>query len=294
MKIIRSIQQMQQMSYEYTINKKKIGFVPTMGFFHEGHLSLMKRARDENDVVVTSVFVNPLQFGPNEDFDQYPRDEKRDIQLAQETGVDVLFMPDKDEMYPQPMLVNLSLTGRTDVLCGRSRPGHFDGVITVLTKLFHLVQPDNVYFGMKDAQQIAVVDALINDLNFPVQLVGSPTVRESDGLAKSSRNVYLQNEERKQATWLFKALKKGQQRIVDGEQNPAKIVNEVTDTIQQYTTGKIDYVEVLEFPSLQPVTLIDRQVILAVAVQFGQARLIDNLIVKNTGEIVEKINQGRE
>ncbi|HEX6593481.1 MAG TPA: pantoate--beta-alanine ligase [Bacillota bacterium] len=290
MQIIRSIEKMQQLSKQYTLHNNEIGFVPTMGYFHEGHLSLMQRAKKENDIVITSIFVNPLQFGPNEDFDEYPRDEKRDIERAEQAGVDILFMPEQQEMYPQPMLIQLSLTGRTDVLCGRSRPGHFDGVITVLTKLFHIVQPNNVYFGLKDAQQVAVVDALITDLNFPINLIGSPTVREKDGLAKSSRNIYLDEEEREQAVWLYKALKKGQQLIVDGEQNPVMIVDEVTRLLKQHTTGKIDYVEVLNFPSLQPVTLIDRQVILAIAITFGKARLIDNLIVKSTGEIVEKFN----
>src|SRR5690625_2644933 len=162
-----------------------------MGYLHDAHLSLVKEARKENDSVIMTIFVNPLQFGPNEDFDRYPRNEEQDCQLAKESGVDIIFMPTVDEIYPEEMAIQMTVTKGTDVLCGRTRPGHFDGVVTVLTKLFHLIQPDQVYFGMKDAQQVAVVHGLITDLNFPITLVGLPTIREENGLAKSSRNVHL-------------------------------------------------------------------------------------------------------
>src|SRR5690625_2847545 len=195
MKIIRSVQTMEKEIAEQT--DKTIGFVPTMGYLHEGHLALVEAAREENQLVVMSIFVNPLQFGPNEDFERYPRDEERDAKLAKETGVDLLFVPTVDTMYPEEVNIQVKVSKGTDVLCGRSRPGHFDGVATVLAKFFHIVEPTKTYFGLKDAQQFSVVHSLISQLNFPIQLVGLPTVREEDGLAKSSRNVYLSEKERR-------------------------------------------------------------------------------------------------
>lgn len=283
MEIINSAASLNKKAKSLTRQNKQIGFVPTMGFLHEGHLSLMREARKENDILIASIFVNPLQFGENEDFEQYPRDEARDENLAREVGVDILFIPDINEMYPKKMEISLQVTDRIDVLCGKSRPGHFDGVITVLTKLFHMTNPDRVYFGMKDAQQVAVVNALITNLNFPIELIGLPTVREEDGLAKSSRNVYLNNRERSEAIWLSKALIKGQELVVDGEKNPDIIVKEVISTIKQQTNAKLDYVELLSYPQLQPVSVISEQVILAAAVHFERARLIDNLIFDSEG-----------
>ncbi|SFA82479.1 pantothenate synthetase [Lentibacillus halodurans] len=290
MKIIRTIQDMKQSIEHYRDLKKQIGFVPTMGFLHEGHLNLMREATKENDVVVASIFINPLQFGPNEDFERYPKDEQADTLHAEKAGVDVLFMPTVTEMYPKPMLMQMRIKGRTDVLCGRSRPGHFDGVLTVLTKLFHIISPDKVYFGLKDAQQTAVVDALIDDFNFPIELVGLPTVREANGLAKSSRNVHLTKQERNEAAWLYKGLQQGQQLIRNGEHYPDNIIHLVTKTIEQHISGKIDYVELLSYPSLEFVSSIDQQVILATAVHFDKARLIDNLILDNYGEIITRYN----
>ncbi|MFA1820735.1 pantoate--beta-alanine ligase [Virgibacillus oceani] len=286
MEIIRSIKLLSKKTKALIRQNKQIGFVPTMGFLHEGHLSLIKVARQENDIVVASIFVNPLQFGENEDFKQYPRDEEQDEKLAIEAGVDILFFPDIKEMYPEKMQISMGITDRTDVLCGKSRPGHFDGVITVLTKLFHMTNPDKAYFGMKDAQQSAVVDVLIRNLNFPVQLIGLPTVREEDGLAKSSRNVHLSGKEREEAAWICKALKLGQQFVIDGEKNPAMIEKEVIDTIKNNTQGKIDYVELLSYPDLKPVKEIDQQVILAAAVHFDKARLIDNLLFDRNGSLI--------
>jgi len=284
MKIIRTIQEMKAYIKSLQNERKQIGFVATMGYFHEGHLTLMESAKRENDAVIASVFVNPLQFGPNEDFDTYPRDEERDIQLARETGVDALFMPSAEEIYPQRPSITLSITERTDVLCGKSRPGHFDGVLTVLTKLFHIIEPNKVYFGMKDAQQTAVVDALIQDLNFPVELRGIETVREVDGLAKSSRNVYLSEKEREEAVWLYRALEKGRVLVADGETSPVTIINEVKQTITDNTNGKIDYVELYRYPDLKAVSKLNGQVVLAVAVHFNKARLIDNIIFDETGK----------
>lgn len=287
MKIIRSIDHLQtELSH---VRNQTIGYVPTMGFFHEGHLSLMNAARDETDIVIASVFVNPLQFGPNEDFEQYPRDEEKDTKLAEKNGVDLLFIPDVSTMYPRKASISMQVDGRTDVLCGRSRPGHFDGVVTVLTKFFNIIQPDKVYFGMKDAQQVAVVDGLIADLNFPIQLIGLPTIRDKTGLAKSSRNVHLSQKEIIEAQWLYRALTNARKLVVDGENNPATIISEVVKTIQHHTQGKIDYVELLSYPELQQVTVINEQVILAIAVNFKHVRLIDNLLFDKHGQIVKRL-----
>ncbi|WP_117148823.1 pantoate--beta-alanine ligase [Paraliobacillus zengyii] len=283
MQIIKTVSSMQEYTLKNKRLGKKIGFVPTMGYLHEGHESLLKKARQENDILVASIFVNPLQFGPNEDFEKYPRNEQHDIEIAKKNGVDALYMPTVEEIYPTDLGITIQVVDRVDVLCAKSRPGHFDGVVTVLTKLFHTTSPDHVYFGIKDAQQVAVVDQLIKDYNFPIQLHMLETIREVDGLAKSSRNVYLTEQERTEAPSLFMSLQVAQQKIFDGEKNPAIIVNEVKKYINTHTTGNIDYVEILRFPSLKPLTRVDQQVIIAVAVQFSQARLIDNIILMPDG-----------
>lgn len=289
MKIIKSVYDMQQTRLQ--LHDKRIGFVPTMGYLHEGHTSLMKKATQENDLVVSSIFVNPLQFGENEDFSTYPRDEEHDITLAKENGVDILFLPDTSAMYPSKMSLIMQTVRRTDVLCGKSRPGHFDGVLTVLSKLFNIVQPQHVYFGLKDAQQVAVVDGLITDLNFPVKLIGLPTIREESGLAKSSRNVYLTEEEKVEAMYIYKALQHGQSLVRNGEHNPEKIIEETKQMIQTKTNGVIDYIEILHYPLLEPITSLQHNdlTILAIAVQFEHARLIDNLIFDSTGNIIEEL-----
>ncbi|WP_047982389.1 pantoate--beta-alanine ligase [Ornithinibacillus contaminans] len=290
MKVIRTIDAIKKVIQDYKAQNKQIGFVATMGFLHDGHLQLMRAAKQENDIVVASIFVNPLQFGPNEDFEKYPRNEQKDTQLAEEVGIDVLFMPTAEEMYPQPMIIQMGITRRVDVLCGRSRPGHFDGVLTVVTKLFHLIQPTKAYFGLKDAQQVAVIDALIQDLNFPIALVGLPTVREADGLAKSSRNVYLSETERKEAVSLSKGLQAGKQLLLSGERDPQRIIDEVTKTIELNISGRIDYVELLSYPSLEQVTSVDQPIILATAVFFEHARLIDNLLLDENGSLITRYN----
>lgn len=289
MQIIRSVKIMQETMSK--LQHKQIGFVPTMGFFHEGHTSLMKQARKNDEIVVVSIFVNPLQFGENEDFETYPRDEVRDIKIAKEHGVDYLFIPDAKEMYPSQLSISMKSVLRVHVLCGRSRPGHFDGVAVVLTKLFNIIRPNKTYFGMKDAQQVAVVDGLITDLNFDVQLIGLPTIREDSGLARSSRNVHLTDTENKEAPWLYRALKNGQQLVVDGEENPATIISEVQKTINMHTTGTIDYVELLSYPDLEPVSKVNDQIILAIAVTFSKVRLIDNIILDN-GKMIQQFKQG--
>jgi len=288
LKIIRSVQTM--MDEIKMLKDKTIGFVPTMGYLHDGHLSLAKEARKENDIVAMSIFVNPLQFGPNEDFERYPRNEEEDRRRAEKIGVDYLFIPKVEEMYPEKMGINMSIHQGTDVLCGKSRPGHLDGVITVLTKLFHIIQPTKAYFGLKDAQQFAVVNTLVSELNFPIKLVGLPTVREEDGLAKSSRNVYLSDNERKEAAVLYEALTFGQKLIVDGIKNPVTIIKEVKNFIAKKTSGKIDYIELLSYPDLSEIRAIESRVILALAVHFNQARLIDNIILEADGTHVSKID----
>lgn len=289
MKIIQSPIVMQEYMLNIRKEHKSIGFVPTMGFFHEGHTSLMEEARKENDIVVTSIFVNPLQFGPEEDFETYPRDEEKDIQLAKKVGVDLLFIPSVEHMYPTEMSISMHTEKRTDVLCGRSRPGHFDGVVTVLTKLFHIILPDRVYFGLKDAQQFAVVDGLITNFNFPIELIGLPTVRDENGLAKSSRNVYLSKEEYRESLALYKALNHGQQLIVHGETNPHIIIKEVKNVLHTHTSGTIDYVELLSYPALEHVHEIDEQIIIAIAVKFNRARLIDNILLDTDGKVIQSI-----
>lgn len=289
MEIVASLKDMQQKALQFKKEGKTVGFVPTMGFLHEGHESLMQRARKENDIVITSIFVNPLQFGPNEDFSRYPRDEERDRKIAMENDVDILFFPAVEDMYPDSPSIIMRAINRTDVLCGRSREGHFDGVVTVLTKLFHLVMPDRAYFGLKDAQQVAVVDALVEDYNFPVQLIAVPTIREMDGLAKSSRNVYLSETERQEAAFLFQALQYGRSLIVDGERNPAIIVEEVKRFIHDHTSAEIDYVELVSYPDLKTMHDIDSRLILAGAIKFKKARLIDNLILTKSGEVTSTL-----
>lgn len=258
---------------------KTIGFVPTMGFLHEGHLTLAEEARKQNDIVVMSIFVNPLQFGPNEDFESYPRDSERDAGLAQAAGVDVLFLPTAEEMYSGSS-ISMHVTERTDVLCGRKREGHFDGVVTVVSKLFNIVSPDNAYFGMKDAQQIAVIEGLVKDLNFPVEIVRVPTVREEDGLAKSSRNVYLSQTERSEAPVLYSSLKGAENLIFSGETDPESIIAFIADRINGGTSGTIDYIEIYSFPELKEIPVIQGEIIIALAVKFEKARLIDNIIIK--------------
>ncbi|WP_028391527.1 pantoate--beta-alanine ligase [Bacillus cihuensis] len=277
MKILTIAKEIQQQIAVEKKNGKTIGYVPTMGFLHEGHVSLLEKARQENDIVVLTIFVNPLQFGLNEDFDSYPRDIEHDEKVAQSALVDYLFYPSIEEMYPDEVSVKVTVQQRTDVLCGRKRPGHFDGVATVLTKFFNIINPDKVYFGLKDAQQVAVVDGLITDFNFDIDIVPVETVREEDGLAKSSRNVYLLEEERACAHELYKSLNLAREAAQHGVDNPEKLVSLISNHIKNYTTGSIDYIEVYSYPDLKPIEKVSGSVIIALAVQFSTARLIDNV-----------------
>lgn len=268
----------------------RIGLVPTMGFLHSGHASLMRRATDECTLPVLSIFVNPLQFGPHEDFDRYPRDMERDLQLAEENGIAVVFAPSVKEMYPQPIKAKVLVADLTERLCGASRPGHFDGVGTVVSKLFHIVQPDAAYFGLKDAQQVAVIEQMVADLNFPVMIVPCETVREADGLALSSRNVYLQAEERQQAVILSQTLQAAEAWIA-GEPTITfqALIERVRSHVARAPLGQLDYAEVLAYPSLQPFEPGARpsetsgKAIVALAVKFGTTRLIDNRLINLPG-----------
>ncbi len=280
MKIITHARELQNILKQYRNAGKQIGFVPTMGYLHEGHESLLKKARQENDIVVLSIFVNPLQFGPNEDLEKYPRDMDRDEAVAKKHDTDYIFFPTVQEMYPDGMSVSVKVTKGTDVLCGRNRPGHFDGVATVLTKLFHIVQPDKVYFGLKDAQQVAVVERMVRDFNFPLEVVRVQTVREKDGLAKSSRNVYLLEEERNEAKEIYAALLLGRKQIEEGVRDPAVIIETVRGHIEEKTRGTIDYVKLYAYPELEEPKELKGELILAAAVKFHAARLIDNIIIQ--------------
>ncbi|WHZ01518.1 pantoate--beta-alanine ligase [Neobacillus sp. YX16] len=282
MRVITTIKEMQAEIKKLKSQSKSIGFVPTMGFLHEGHLTLLNKARLENDSVVLSIFVNPLQFGPTEDYSTYPRDFTRDQSLAECEGVDIIFYPSVEEMYPHSLSVSVTVQERTDVLCGKSRPGHFDGVATVLTKLFNIVLPTRAYFGIKDAQQVAVVEGLISDFNFPIELIPVDIVREEDGLAKSSRNVNLLPEERSQAVVLYKSLTAAKKAIEGGEQNPQTIKDLVSDMIGSETHGQIDYVEIYSYPQLKEIENLEGTCIIALAVKFSKVRLIDNIILDAT------------
>ncbi|RAS72554.1 pantoate--beta-alanine ligase [Priestia endophytica] len=279
MKVIKTVEEMKEFVREERKSDRTIGFVPTMGFLHEGHLTLIKKAKKQNDTVILSIFVNPTQFGPNEDFEKYPRDEQRDLTLAAKEGVDVVFLPSVDEMYPTFPTTKLTAIDRTNVLCGKSRPGHFDGVVTVLSKLFHITMPDRAYFGLKDAQQVAVTKGLIEDYFFPIEIIGVETVREEDGLAKSSRNVYLTEKEREQAPHLYESLRKASTLVKQGERDKQKIRESILTHINEHTDGEVDYVELYRYPSLEEIAVLEEKVIISIAVKFSQARLIDNVIL---------------
>ncbi|MDQ0197536.1 pantoate--beta-alanine ligase [Neobacillus ginsengisoli] len=280
MKVITTIKDMQVEINKQKSQSKSIGFVPTMGFLHDGHLTLLNRARQENDIVVLSIFVNPLQFGPTEDYSTYPRDFERDRALAECEKVDFLFYPSVEEMYPHPSSVKVFVEDRTDVLCGKSRPGHFDGVATVITKFFNIILPTKAYFGKKDAQQVAVIEGLITDFNFPIELIPVDIVREEDGLAKSSRNVYLSPEDRKQAIVLNKSLIAAKTAIADGERNCTNLISLISKMITYGTNGIVDYVEILTYPQLKPLENLEGTIIIALAVKFTKVRLIDNIILE--------------
>jgi pantoate--beta-alanine ligase len=256
----------------------QIGLVPTMGFLHEGHLSLVRQARADSNFVVVSIFVNPTQFGPTEDFDTYPRDFDQDCRLLEAEGVDLLFVPSVEEMYPKGNATSVEVTGNlTKGLCGASRPGHFRGVTTVVSKLFNIVQPHRAYFGQKDAQQLAVIKRLASDLNWGIEIVGMPIIRESDGLAMSSRNRNLNPEERRSATCLYYALQRAKARIEAGQRNAERVLEGIREVIGREKLARIDYIEIVSLNDFEPVDGIEGEVLIALAVFIGETRLIDNL-----------------
>ena len=272
MKVLRNVEE----ALEFTKGnyQKSVGLVPTMGFLHAGHKSLIDEARKNNDIVVVSIFVNPTQFGPGEDYEAYPRDEKRDFKLCEDSGVDVVFTPDPKEFY-QNHKTYVTIEDLKDNLCGKTRPIHFRGVLTVLTKLFHIFKPTNAYFGRKDAQQFLIVKKAVYDLNFGINIVPCPIKREDDGLAISSRNVYLSEEERKAAPILHKALEKGRAAIKKG-MKAEELIKIIVDEIKTEKLSDIEYVQVVDTKEIKDVDVIDGDVLVALAVRFGKTRLIDN------------------
>ncbi len=277
MKLITNVAEMQSFSLSAKAVGKKVGFVPTMGYLHDGHLSLVRAAREANDLVVVSIFVNPTQFGPGEDFDRYPRNLERDKRLVEGAGADVVFHPTATDMYPQDFSTYVEETKLSRHLCGLSRPTHFRGVTTVVLKLFNIVLPDVAYFGQKDAQQALLIKRMVRDLNVPVKIEVLPTVREKDGLAMSSRNEYLTPEQRRQATVLFKALTEAKRRIDSGERKADKIQETIKAIIESAREAKIDYISIANRDTLDEVENLRGNVLIALAVFIGKTRLIDNL-----------------
>lgn len=281
MRTFSIINEIQTWCSEQKKQGKKIGLVPTMGYLHQGHLALVEEARSQCDIVVVSIFVNPIQFGVGEDFEDYPRDLERDSGLLLEAGVDVLFAPSIREMYPTGYSSYVEVSGEiTEKLCARSRPGHFRGVTTVVSKLFHICVPDMAFFGQKDAQQVMVIEKMVKELNFPLKIVRVPIVREADGLAMSSRNVYLNLEQRSQALVLSQSLQKAREYILGGERNTDRVKKLLEETINDSSEAKIDYAEIYDAETLADVQEIKGRVLIALAVKFGTTRLIDNLIVE--------------
>lgn len=279
MRTITTISEMQSLAESLRREGKRIGFVPTMGFLHEGHLSLMRTARQENDVVVASIFVNPTQFGPQEDLDRYPRDAEGDSRKCADAGVDILFTPSADEMYPAKPTVFVIVEGISDVLEGAIRPGHFRGVATVVAKLFHIVKPRAAYFGRKDYQQCVVIRQMVKGLDLDVAIEVLPTMREPDGLAMSSRNTYLAPEERKKALCLFRALTAGRDLIGAGVREPEQVKETMREVILREEGIVIDYAEIADPDTLLPLSAAQNRMVLLVAVRIGNTRLIDNLLV---------------
>lgn len=279
MKTVPFVSEMQALSASHIRAGRTIGLVPTMGFLHEGHLSLMRHARKHCDVLVVSIFVNRMQFGPSEDFSSYPRDMERDLALCSEAQADIVFAPSHEEMYAADFSVVVDESVLSKGLCGRSRPGHFRGVTTVVAKLFNSVRPDFAVFGQKDAQQVAVIKRMVRDLNFPVRIDLAPIIREADGLAMSSRNTYLSSDERRQALSLSQALRKAEAMVQGGETDSAAIRAEMQEIVLSHPDTTVDYIEIVSAEDLLPVVAVVEPTLIALAVRVGATRLIDNAIV---------------
>ncbi|MCG6533394.1 MAG: pantoate--beta-alanine ligase [Syntrophales bacterium LBB04] len=285
MKIISSIREMQAFSEFARNSGQKISFVPTMGYFHDGHLSLMREGRQRADCLAISIYVNPTQFGPSEDFEKYPRNFERDKDLADGVGVDVIFYPEDNEMYPELYQTYVNVENVTENLCGMSRPGHFRGVTTVCAKLFNIVKPHCAIFGRKDFQQLVAIKRMVLDLNMDLEIIGMPIVREPDGLAMSSRNVYLRMEEREAALSLSRSLKIAREMYNEGERDVAAILSEVRKNIERHPHTNIDYAKICDTTTLKDIGLIERESVLALAVKINKTRLIDNYVFGNRLDI---------
>ena len=280
--VIRNIQEMQNISGQLSRNGKRIGLVPTMGALHEGHLSLIPIACEKSDKVVVSIFINPIQFLPGEDYEKYPRNLKKDIQLVEETGGDIVFAPEVNDLYTENHSTYVNVEGITEILCGASRPGHFRGVITVVCKLFNIVQPAVAVFGQKDFQQVVVIKRMVHDLNIPCEIIMGPVIRESDGLAMSSRNMYLSPEERIDARLLFASLQHAERMVLEGEVRTEVVCEKMQAIINQSSLASIDYIEIIDPWMLKPLKKITTEAVAVLAVKFGDTRLIDNIILKRT------------
>ena len=278
--IVKTIEEVRAQVKAWRAEGLTVGLVLTMGYLHEGHQSLIARSVAENDRTVVSDFVNPIQFGPTEDLATYPRDIERDAALCESTGANLIFHPEADEMYAPDFCTYVDMNHLTKGLCGKTRPIHFRGVCTVVSKLFHIVQPDRAYFGQKDAQQLAVIRRMVSDLNMPLTIVGCPIIREEDGLAKSSRNTYLSAEERKAALCLSRGLNKGKAAVEAGETDAEKVKAIITAEIEAEPLSRIDYVEIVDWNNLEPVSSTEGSILAAVAVYIGKTRLIDNFIIE--------------
>ncbi len=280
MQIYKSVQEMKDASRAAHQSRKRLGFVPTMGALHDGHLSLVRAAKQQSDIVAASIFVNPLQFGPNEDLSKYPRTFERDCELLEKDGVAFLFAPSVEEMYPEKSITYVDVEGLSDKLCGRSRPGHFRGVSTVVAKLFNIVEPDIAFFGQKDAAQLAIIRRMVRDLNMPVEIVSGPIVREADGLAMSSRNAYLDSSQRKSALALYQSLQHVKTIFEQGERNSTKLIAAGRQNLSAEPAIKLDYLEVVDPDTLDPIQDIRDNTLVAVAGFLGTTRLIDNVLLK--------------
>ncbi len=289
MEVVRTISDVRQRVSAARREGKRVGFVPTMGYLHEGHLSLVDLCRERAEYCVVSIFVNPTQFGPGEDYERYPRDPERDRRLLEERGVDLVFAPEVGEMYPEEPLVRFRIEKLADHLCGPRRTGHFPGVLLVVAKLFHIVQPDVAVFGQKDFQQLLIIRRMVRDLNFPVEIVAGPTVREPDGLAMSSRNAYLSPEERARATVLYRSLQRAKALIEGGERSARSVIGAMRAMIEGTPGVHIDYIEIVDLEELRPVERLEGRVAIALAVYVGPARLIDNLVLEIRGDDVREI-----
>lgn len=280
MRIVKNPREMSSISSQARQMGKTIAFVPTMGFFHEGHLSLMREGRRRGDLLVVSLFVNPTQFGPSEDFEKYPRDFERDRKMAEEVGVDILFAPEAMEMYPPDHQTIVRVEKVTQGLCGRSRPTHFQGVTTVVNMLFNIVMPHLAIFGQKDYQQLVTIKQMVKDLHMDIEILGMPTVREADGLAMSSRNTYLQPKERESARLLYRSLQRAKEFLEGGERRSEKILREIVETLGSDPLIQIDYVQICDAVTLEQISEVKGEAVIALAVFVGKTRLIDNLVYR--------------